>query len=66
MCVCKFEGMYVSVHIQTYACMLACDLLKALFLTSWLETSAWSLRVMPSPMADFIRREREGKTLMGG
>lgn len=35
-------------------------------LTSWLETSPWSFLVMPSPMADFIRREREGSTLMGG
>ena len=34
--------------------------------TSWLDTSAWSLRVMPSPMADFIRRERDGRTLIGG
>lgn len=34
--------------------------------TSWLETSAWSLRVIPSPMADFISRERDGSTLMGG
>lgn len=35
-------------------------------LTSWLETSPWSFLVMPSPMADFIRRESEGSTLMGG
>ena len=29
-------------------------------------TSPWSLRVIPSPMADFISRESEGSTLMGG
>lgn len=34
--------------------------------TSWLETSAWSFLVIPSPMADFIRRDSEGNTLMGG
>lgn len=36
------------------------------FVTSWLETSAWSFLVIPSPMADFIRRDSEGNTLMGG
>lgn len=34
--------------------------------TSWLETSAWSFLVIPSPMADFISRDKEGSTLMGG
>jgi len=34
--------------------------------TSWLETSAWSSRVIPSPMADFISRDNDGKTLIGG
>ncbi|TNN40824.1 hypothetical protein EYF80_049015 [Liparis tanakae] len=33
---------------------------------SWFETSAWSFLVIPSPMADFIRRDSEGNTLMGG
>jgi hypothetical protein len=33
---------------------------------SWLDTSPWSLRVMPSPMADFMRRESDGSTLIGG
>lgn len=34
--------------------------------TSWFDTSAWSFRVIPSPMADFIKRDREGSTLIGG
>lgn len=34
--------------------------------TSWLDTSAWSFLVMPSPMADFISRDNEGSTLIGG
>lgn len=33
---------------------------------SWLETFQWSSRVMPSPMADFISRDSDGSTLMGG
>ena len=35
-------------------------------LTSWLETSEWSSLVIPSPMADFIKRDKEGNTLIGG
>ncbi|KAG9354001.1 hypothetical protein JZ751_012125 [Albula glossodonta] len=34
--------------------------------TSWLDTSEWSLRVIPSPIADFINRDSEGSTLIGG
>ena len=34
--------------------------------TSWLDTSAWSFRVIPSPMADFINLESDGSTLIGG
>ena len=34
--------------------------------TSWLETSAWSFLVMPSPMADFINLDNDGSTFIGG
>lgn len=37
-----------------------------LLLTSWLETSEWSSLVIPSPIADFINRDSDGKTLIGG
>ena len=30
------------------------------------RTLSWSSRVMPSPMADFMRRDRDGSTLIGG
>lgn len=33
---------------------------------SWLETFQWSSRVIPSPMADFISRDKDGSTLIGG
>lgn len=35
-------------------------------LTSWFETSPWSFLVNFSPMALFIKRERDGRTLIGG
>ena len=49
-------------------CIVIINWNKHLFreLTSWLETSEWSLRVMPSPIADFMRRDRDGNTLIGG
>lgn len=34
--------------------------------TSWLDTSAWSFLVIPSPIADFINRDNDGNTLIGG
>lgn len=40
--------------------------LKFSIFTSWLDTSEWSLRVIPSPMADFINRDKDGSTLIGG
>jgi hypothetical protein len=33
---------------------------------TWFETSEWSQRVRPSPMALFMRRDRDGRTLIGG
>ena len=35
-------------------------------LTSWLDTSEWSSLVIPVPIADFMRRDSEGNTLIGG
>ena len=60
-CVCVH--VYVLIHClhtptHTHTCTHAH--------TSWLDTSAWSRLVMPSPMADFIKRERDGRTLIGG
>ena len=34
--------------------------------TSWLDTSEWSSRVMPSPIALFMSRDSDGSTLIGG
>jgi hypothetical protein len=35
-------------------------------LTSWFETSPWSLRVNFSPIALFMSRDSDGRTLIGG
>ena len=50
----------------TTAFMAAASRPMAYLAYSWLETSEWSPRVSFSPMADFIRRESEGRTLIGG
>lgn len=42
------------------------DRVKPIRLTSWFETSPWSFLVSFSPIALFINRESDGRTLMGG
>src|SRR3954465_6809977 len=55
-----------SASSPTTAFMAAASRPMAYLAYSWLDTSPWSFRVMPSPMADFMRRDRDGSTLMGG